>query len=144
VSKRKDFDQSLYDANDRAARIAIFEFLDSEGLYAIDNDDRYGPDIVCYSGLLPHYYIECEVKQAWSAEDFPFDTLQLPHRKAKFLNTGLPIEFWILSKDLRQALIIPEHVIDDSLLREVPNKYLESGELFYAIPLSECILISLK
>lgn len=141
MSNRKQFDSALYAANDAQARAVIQKYIDNHGLYAVNNDDQYGPDIVVFRGLVQNYYIEAEVKHAWNRPDFPYTHIQLPHRKRKFLQAGLPIEFWILSKDLSQALIIPDYVLCDSLLKEVPNKYVASGELFYVVPIDQCIYI---
>jgi hypothetical protein len=151
----KSFSRSLHGTFDSPARAAVLEFLESESLYAIQNDDTYGPDLIVYKGFQPKYYVECEVKLAWraalasSSEDelgvvdegtFPFSTIQLPERKLKFCKLGIPCEFWILRSDLQYAMIIPDYVVTAHTPVEVPNKYVESGELFYQIPVTECIL----
>jgi hypothetical protein len=137
---RKKFSQELYNEhNDRAINAVIREFEEA-GLFATRNDDRYGPDVVVYKGFQPTYYVEVEVKLAWKPDTvFPFDTIHLPERKAKFLNLGLPIEFWILRSDLKESLVLPEHIIHSSNLTIVPNRYIEAGEQFFNVPVSECI-----
>lgn len=146
MSRKKKFDEDLYSSNDERARATVFRYINEQGLYAVDNPDIYGPDIIVYSGLQPKYYIEVEVKQVWKnteAGEFPYPTVQLPHRKKKFLDGPLPIEYWILSADCSHVLIIPDSVLNDSLLVEVPNKYVSEGELFYSVLLEQCILLEL-
>lgn len=145
----KKFSPELYRENDSAACDAVLSHLTQQGSYAVRNPDKYGPDILLYRGFKPGFYIECEVKKVWRIPssvrnpgddrgEFPYSSIQLPERKKKFLNSGLPIEFWILREDLKFAVIIAEESLSDERLVEVPNKYVAEGERFYQIPLSEC------
>lgn len=136
---RKPFDQQLFNRNDPEARDAVLSHLDSLGLYAKENDDQYGPDIILYRGLKPLSYIEVEVKRVWTGEVFPWDSIQLPERKTKFTKLGLPCEFWVLNSTMQHAIIIPDTALSSSFLKEIPNRYVASGEMFYQIPLDICI-----
>jgi hypothetical protein len=140
MSAYKRFDERLFLDNDTPARSAVMRHIDAAGLYITDNDDRYGPDLIVYKGLKKSYYIECEIKNVWSGADFPYDSVQLPSRKEKFLKAGLPIEFWILNKELTHAVVLPDFIIDSSFLVEVPNRLVSSGEYFYQIPIDKCII----
>lgn len=139
---RKQFDQQLFDTNDIPARVAVIEYL--TGMYVVENEDKYGPDLVAYYGFKPAYYIEVEVKHNWQkSAQFPFPTIQLPQRKEKFTKLDLPVEFWILRADLKAAMIIPDYVLSSSSLVEVPNRYVSEGEMFFQVPIENCILVEL-
>lgn len=146
ILMRKPFDVELYKQNDRKARDTIIVHLMNNELYVRDNEDKYGPDLEVFTGYRVSHYVEVEVKQAWNTgHTFPFPTIQLPERKAKFINSRARkhTEFWILSKDLKFACIIADKVVMDSPLVEVSNKYVASGERFYQIPIENCNIIEL-
>lgn len=143
----KKFSEQLYRTNDEPARDTLREWFKSQGLDARNNDDLYGPDIIVYFQGFPIFYAEVEVKQAWRKEHklmFPFATIQLPQRKEKFMQLGLMIQFYILRQDLKAAVLIPEHEVTSDRLVEVPNKYISEGELFFQIPVDECLIVSLE
>lgn len=140
MSTRKPFDRDLYNENNERAIDAVLAELTDEGLYAVRNDDLYGPDIVVYKGFRPFYYVEVEVKRVWPADsDFPWPTIHLPERKSKFLRLGKPIEFWILRSDLTETLVVPDVIINSNMLHIVPNRLVGDGEQFYVVPVAECI-----
>lgn len=148
----KQFDRELFEQQDQRTRSAVMEYLASEGLYCTQNPDLYGPDLLVYRGYSKLYYIEVECKLVWNNQHdpstgqrvFPWPTVQLPERKAKFTRKRLPVEFWILSKDLQTAVIIPDNVIDSSMLVPVSNRLVSEGELFFQVPVSECIIKDLR
>ncbi len=141
ISTTKPFDPSLFNSNDARARAAVLHLLHSQGVHAIENDDLYGPDIVVYKGYIPSSYIEVEIKQAWGTSlVFPFSTVQLAARKGKYLRKRLSIEYWLLNPECNRAIIIPDFALDSSQLVEVANRYVESGEQFYRVPVDQCII----
>ena len=135
---KKRFDAELHRENDGPAVRAVLQYLHLQGIWAAQNDDKYGPDIVVYSGYTPSRYVEVEVKRGWGDTSFPFDSVHLPERKGKYLRKRLGIEYWILNSSLTRAVIIPDYALDSSLLEEVRNKLVSSGEQFYCIPLDQC------
>lgn len=145
MSGRKQFDPELFAENDMRARAAVLGYLHSEGIHAIENPDLYGPDLIIYSGYRPISYSEVEIKRVWRQEDgtFPWPTIQLPERKAKFLRKRLPVEFWILNSTCTYAVVIPETELSSSILKEVPNSQVAEGERFFQIPIENCIIKSL-
>lgn len=145
MSIRKQFSQELHTQNDIPARLAVSQYVEQSGLYVRENEDKYGPDLVVYRGFRPAYYIEVEVKRVWRAgrDTFPYPTVQLPERKQKFLKLGMPIEFWLLREDLQYAVIVPDFVLEKSPLVEVPNKYMQSGELFFQVDISQCQVVDI-
>lgn len=135
----KQFDPALFESNDARARAAVLGYIQSLGLHCVENPDKYGPDLVLYSGFRKGSYIEVECKLVWRAgTEFQWDTLQIPERKGKFMRLGLPIEFWILREDLLAALVIPEESLSKAPLVEVANKLVPLGEKFYRVPVIEC------
>lgn len=137
----KNFDANLYAANDARGTNRVLQYLGDSGLFALRNDDTYGVDIHVFSGFKPSYHIEVEIKQAWkSGPGFPFPTVNLPERKQKFAELPKPVEFWVLSKDLEWAIIVPDFAVTDDKLVEVPNKYIAAGEKFFQVPTDQCII----
>jgi hypothetical protein len=130
MSTRKPFDKKMFDATDNPAREVIREYIGRSGLFVRDNPDTYGPDLIVYKGFKPLSFVEVEVKLVWKPEQnvFPWDTIQLPERKLKFLNLGL---------------LIHDHVVAKSPIEEVKNKYVKGGELFCRIDIRECQVIDI-
>jgi hypothetical protein len=145
--KRKEFSQELYDANDLSARLRVIDFFSPMMArlgFDIDNsEDQYAPDIEIRGNdgaIVAH--IEVEVKHAWDYGVFPFDTIQLPERRKKSADIGC--RFAMLNRHhTRMAYILP-HVLLQSPLVEVANKYVKSGEMFYQVPTSEAIFYQLR
>jgi hypothetical protein len=147
LGQYKKFSAEDYENNNARAVAAVLNYLNSMGLYARENDDRYGVDIIVYGKGYKHIAnIEVEIKYNWkSGEDtFPYDTIQLPERKRKFRDIPKSTEFWVLRPDLGAVVIIPDTAVREEYLTEVPNSKIASGELFYKIPLSDCIVKSLS
>lgn len=143
---RKPFDEELFRENDRRARAAVLRYTSGEGVYVIENDDLYGPDLVVYTGYRPSSYIEVEIKRVWKeTEDmFPWVSVQLPERKAKYLRKRLPIEYWILRTDCKMAVIIPDYALASCSPVEVPNVEVSSGEKFFQVPLEQCSVVKFR
>lgn len=138
----KKFDKQLFDQYNGPSVDAVLNHLTKQGSFAKKNDEKYGPDIVLFSGFKPCAYIEVEVVAKWFPDrrDFPWPLVNIPERKRKFLKAGLPIEFWRLRNDLKKAVIISDTSVIEERLAEVPNSRIKEGELFYRIPIIECIL----
>lgn len=140
---RKQFDPVLFEENDARARAAVAGALSTDGVWCRPNDDRYGLDLLVYAGYRHTHYIEVEIKRVWldTHDSFPWSTVQVPERKRRLAEaTRKPVEFWILRSDLKFAVIIPEEALVGSPLVEVPNRLVSSGEKFFQVPVSECIL----
>lgn len=147
MGTRKQFDEELFKQNDASAIATVVAHVCADGGFATQNDEKYAPDILVYgTSFRKLSYIETEVKHNWKADQdqFPFPTVNLPERKGKYLRKALPIEYWILRSDLKMAIILPDFVVSSSKLEEVPNKYIKAGELFYKVPVDQCILVSLN
>jgi len=127
---RKSFDQSLYNQNDSKAREAAKKYWFNNGVNIIDNPDRYGPDLIFDDGS----FLEVEVKHTWT-DTFPFDTLQLPERKEKFAK--LNCKFMVFNKTFTKAFLFDGDQVLQSDKKEVKNKFVPNGEMFFQIPISK-------
>lgn len=136
---RKQFSQRLFDENDVNARHAverlrhyfgIDEFRDSKNVYTIDREGfRSGNHVL---------NVEVEVKHNWGqgTTQFPFRTIHLPQRKEKYFDLDKPTYFVIFSSDLKGAIVFSDRTVKEhAMLKEVPNKFVAEGELFYDVPL---------
>ena len=129
MSLAKKFDPELFKQNDFRARDAAKDFLLSQGQKAVDNTDKYGPDLVLEDGS----FVEVEVKHTWK-DRFAFDSLQVPFRKEKFAKLGCL--FLVFNDDCSKVFIVRGEDILTSPVKEIHNKYVSAGELFYQVPLS--------
>ena len=142
MTARKPFDRRLYEQNDGKAKKAVLSFLRLHADEAQENPDEYGVDILfCFGGQ--DWQAEVEIKHGWDGGDFPFDTIHLPQRKLRYIPRERVLYF-ILSSDLRRALIIPGEAAHRSELVSVPNKYVESDELFCNIPVAAGRIVDLQ
>tara|TARA_R100000406_G_scaffold17227_1_gene10731 strand:- start:156 stop:623 length:468 start_codon:yes stop_codon:yes gene_type:complete len=142
MDKRKKFDYTLFKQNDKLAREVGKAYWKSLDRTAIDNPDRYGPDLVVDG----EYYCEMEIKRAWKGKEFKYKTCQIPHRKAKYLDKDKydkPTHFLILNNEQEYAFYIKGEDVAASPVVEVPNKYVPSGEMFFQVPLNKLKLVEL-
>lgn len=139
----KQFSEQLFSQNDIQARTTVLNYLDSIGQYAVENEEKYGPDLILYGGLSPSKYIEVEIKRVWTGSTLPWSTIQLPARKLKFTKLALPCEFWILNCTMEHAVIIDGFLLAKVQTVEVRNKYVASGEEFYQVPVAQCRYVQL-
>jgi arginine/ornithine N-succinyltransferase beta subunit len=143
---RKKFSKSLHDQHDDPARAKVKAYFTKQGFRVIDNPNTKGVDLMLLDRKTSEVvgYVEVEVKNNWHKKVFQYDTLQLPERKAKYIQLyGNNIQYLILSKDLTQAFIIGSLSLKRSPLVEVPNKYVPKGEFFFQVPVKKCKLIKL-
>lgn len=143
MSIRKPFSTELFNENDEKARNAVMQAINDDDLYVRNNDDKYGPDLCVYRGYKHKFYIEVEIKHTWKdgTKPFPFPTVQVAARKLKYSkSTTKLVEFWLLSSDLKSAVIILDNVLESSPIQVVPNKYEPEGEEFVQVPIEHCTL----
>ena len=132
----KKFDKELYEKNDSLAKEAAKKFFAAQGVTAVDNPDKYGVDLLLDTGSS----IEVEVKHTWK-DDFKFDTLQIPARKEKFAKLGCV--FMVFNSNITKAFIVHGDIVLASPKKEVYNKYMPKGEMFFQIPVDKLILCEL-
>lgn len=144
----KKFDNGLYQRYDKIAKEIVIHHVNNtqgygDGVSAIENPDRYGPDVIMQHQGTPVRYIEVEVKNWWpNTDEFPFPTVNILERKKKFFALGA--ELWMLNILMNRAMIITPEDIKYKRLVEVPNKYKPEGELFYQVPVEGLQVIHLE
>lgn len=141
MSVRKRFSKSLFDDNDEIARNAVDklkhhfevdEFRDSETRYSVDREG--------WKSNKHLINVEVEVKHNWKRgmKTFPYDTIHLPQRKGKYLELDRPTHFVIFSSDMEGAIVFSDDTVKQfAELKEVPNKFVPKGELFFNIPVDK-------
>lgn len=136
----KEFDESLFDRFDGTARSVVGHFLNERGYQVSDNDDKYGIDLVAQMPGLTRM-VEVEVKQGWTGA-FPFSSLHIPYRKAKFANADAV--FCVLSSDLkRMAVVTGENVLKSKVVEKL-TRLTDGADSFFEVPLSKVYFYELK
>ena len=129
----KQFNKESHAINDKPAKDLVINFLKSKGLDAMENPDKYGIDIV-----VPRY--EVERREIW-IDKFPFKTVHIPARKAKFLKYN--IVYAIVNKDFNKIMLCRSKIIRQCNKIEVPNKSVPAGEYFYDVPIEQWYVYNL-
>ena len=128
---RKPFEQHLHDLYDAPAKHLVAEYIESCcGVSVEPNPDKYGIDLILKRHDNPIGYAEVEVRQ-WSP-DCPYPTIHVPERKTKFF--GDRVLFFALTKDMQHAYWIETKHITEYPIKEVRNRSVASGEMFYDVP----------
>lgn len=137
MSVRKRFDKELYERNDKIAKEAVLNLLDSTELHVIENTKKTQVDLLAYNSEDHVFNIECEIKRVWKDKNFQYDSVQFPERKAKYANLDKPTLFVMFNNDLTSYLVVKSEDLISSPCVEVPNKYMYKGEKFFQVPLDK-------
>jgi len=129
----KKFNKESHAANDKPSKDLVIKFLKSKGLDAIENPNDYGIDI-----MVSRY--EVERREIWT-DNFPFKTVHIPARKAKFLKYN--IVYAIVNKDFNKIMLCRSKIIRQCNKIEVPNKSVPAGEYFYDVPIEQWYVYNL-
>jgi hypothetical protein len=134
IGALKPFSKSLHRNNDPKSRQVVKAYLKRNDIVVEDNPNRYGVDLISPDGTLQ---IEIEHRLVWTTDEFPFDDINVPERKAKFFVQD-SVAYVILSKTYSHIGFIPgrammKYIVDENL-RENRNKYVREGEYFYKVP----------
>lgn len=135
MSARKRFDPTLHADNDSLCRNAVKDLLKDTEYNVVPNPKQRGVDLLIYDKNGKHIAnIECERKLVWSGSEFKYDDINFPHRKEKYAVLEKPTIFIMFNKEIDNYLTVTGDILINSPLKEVPNKYLYKGELFYKVP----------
>lgn len=134
----KRFDATLHADNDVLCRTAVKDLLKNSDFNIVDNPKKRGVDLLVYDKNGKHVAnIECERKLVWSGKDFKYEDINFPHRKEKYALLEKPTIFVMFNKEMDNYLTVTGDVLITSPLKEVPNKYLYKGEMFYKVLISK-------
>lgn len=117
----------------------MLRHLNECGVYAVDNEDLYGPDLALYRGYSVDRYIGCEVRRNWREGSFPFKTIVVYGNLVNLcLHSAKPVDIYYLRADLKQAIIIPDMVMGSGKYRIG-----EGNDQTQEVPVEECEEIEL-
>lgn len=122
------------------------KYLQSQGVDARLNDDRFGPDIVVWKGLRPSKYVEVEQRLAWkTGPTFPWDPVNVLERKLHLFDLSLPTEIWVVCVDRTTAMVITGKVVAEfGELKEISNRQVKEGEKFVTVPRDKVSYIDIR
>lgn len=134
MSVKKRFDPALYEENDKIAKEFVKNLLKGTEYQVIDNPKKRGVDLFLYKDSQHIANIECEIKRVWKESKFPYDSIQIPERKTKYTELEKPTVFVMLNNDQSAYVAITQKALLASPKKEVPNKYVYKGEMFFQVP----------
>ena len=134
----KPFDVDNYNANDASGKEAVIRFLQTQGLSAEENPDKYGIDLIAngttYNGqVFDNVPVEVERRIIWN-KNFPFSTVHVPERKTKFLKHYML--YAVVNLNYDKVMFCTSNIIKQYEPIEVPNKSIANDEYFYNVPLN--------
>lgn len=135
---KKQFSKSLFEQYDELAKRCAKKLLRQSGFSVSQNKDRYEVDLIASKDGIELFFCEVEVKtHIKPGEPFPWDTLNIPSRKAKYCGLRLPTLFCLFSKCGTSGLFVWDKFVVASDVNEVSNKYVQEGEKFFQVPISQ-------
>jgi len=136
VGLHKPFSKSLFQGNDPKSRRIVKDYLAKQDIVVEDNPNKFGVDLVSKDGTL---HVEVEHRLVWTEEEFPYEEINIPERKAKFFIDNC-VAYFILSAGYKHIGMISGKTLRPFLvdynLKESSNKYMRSSEYFYKVPKS--------
>jgi len=147
MSATKRFSKRLFEDNDTLARGAVEKLRHHFGIDEFrDSANRYTVDREGWRDEIHLLNVEVEVKHNWKQglKAFPYDTIHLPKRKEKYLGMDKPTHFVIFSSDLGGAIVFSDRTVNEyGAMKEVPNKFVPHGEMFFNIPVDKTAWLKL-
>ena len=150
MSVRKQFDPELYARADRDAKAAMLRWLKTleQPPTTINTTEKKGFDIICKTTVEKLQLYEVEIKYIWEGE-WPdhWKEVRIPHRKKRLLNAWQnqcpesEFVFVVFRNDCKKAWKIDANILLTCEVKEVANRNVTQGELFYHIPVKQAELI---
>lgn len=130
------FDSHRYTVHDLAKHVIIHELEKDGWLNVHVNPDTYGADLKLTSSKSgTNWTCEVEVKNNWQAGLFPYQTIHISYRKAKYNN---PHHMHITcNADWSAYIIIPPSALMAARAVRKSTKY-SNNELFLEIAIADC------
>lgn len=131
-TRTKKFSQKVHDSVDPRSRQVVIDYLNKMGFPFYSNPWKYGIDL--FSIFTPKIAIELEHRDIWVHEEFPYPSVHIPYRKAKFLG-GDRVHYCVINKDFtRIGLCLGSKLKMFPKVYEIGNSAVGRGEWFYNIP----------
>jgi len=137
----KAFQKNIFDKYDAPAREKAKRFWRSQGYVCTDHKDEYDVDLVVEKDN-KRFYCEVEVKTTWHGQEFSYDTLHIPARKAKFLSK--PTQFMVFNNSMTRAAIVGRNRLLNATTVTVPNRKIAFGEQFFDVPKKDLFFVPLE
>lgn len=135
--QNKRFDKELFDKYDQMGRDIVKSFVGQWGMLAEDNPDRYGVDLLLYAEGKLVACAEVEVRNSWKTVEFPYEDLNVPHRKKKLLENEVDTFFFSINSEGTALFFCKAEDVLSSEVKESRNKYVYKGEHFYKVSLDK-------
>lgn len=136
----KQFNSNTHEIYDTAAKSKAILFWHALGYDCEENPDVFGVDLLV-KGKGKEFNVEVEVKQVWHGLDFPYESVHIPARKAKFLSE--PTVFMVFNSSLHAVAIINWKHVRAADMKTVSNHNIKQGERFFDIPRENIRILAL-
>jgi|TARA_R110002110_G_scaffold149242_1_gene340492 hypothetical protein len=136
IKMRKPFSKALYDKADPKAKGVLRTYLLNQGHKLEKDTENYYCDIEGEDG---HGW-EVEIKYSWPLYWPPtWLDVRIPYRKKRLIDKKGEdnITFYILNGMCNQAWEIPGVIVSRAEVKEVSNRFMPEGEMFYNILISQ-------
>lgn len=137
----KAFQKNSFNKYDAPARAKAKRFWESQGYTCTDHEDEYDVDLVVEKDS-KRFYCEVEVKTTWHGQEFSYDTLHIPARKAKFLSK--PTQFMVFNNSMTRAAIVGRNKLLNATTVEVSNRKIAFGEKFFDVPKEDLFFVPIE
>ena len=107
----------------------------------VDNPDKYGPDLLVYSGNKFKGFVEVEVKHGWVGNRFPFSTVHFPKRKERIFGDA-PMIFAVMNKDLTHFIWFRLKSLQSARIITKQTRLTDFEESFFELPVSKGIKVT--
>ena len=152
MTVKKKFDKALYDVADKKAKEVMIKWLEKNTNSTDINmkEDTYF-DITCsISPDLPRQFYEVEIKYSWKG-DWPrsWKDIRIPYRKKRLLdkwkkdNYNDLLTFVIFRDDCKQAWFFDGDAVLNSEVKEVSNRNIQKGEMFFHLQTKDGYIVDI-
>jgi hypothetical protein len=136
IGSYKPFDKKLSDKFDSPGRAFIKRAAKKKWNVLADDYEKYEVDLICRRNGEVIGYAEVEVRPDF-IDQFPFSTVHIPSRKAKLMDNGLPTVYFVVNGSFDRLLWIKSTDALNFDLKEVKNRLVPNGEMFYDVPVDQ-------
>ena len=146
----RKFQPQSYKENDSKAKIAITNYLESNGHTILDTEEDYSFDIKSEKNGFK-YYSEVEMKNQWKGDwNTNWLDVRVPYRKHRLINKYEQVQndktfcnFYIIRNDRKQAWRVKDYQLTKECAKEVWLSNAGRYEYFFNIPYQEAELVNL-